>query len=145
MSKMKSVNILDLKLVLPDVMFKEIKEIIKNNDKDTSKVTYETVKTKLQNKVMIFSLFLRNEEASPIIKGYKIAFIDGSMMCSLVIKEREAATFWSLDEKGNIIAKHNEEVIDFSLYDIAEIADKQLEEHEKWMKEHFPNGEYGEN
>ena len=59
---------MDLKLVLPDVMFEEIKKIIKNNDNDTSKVAYETVKTKLQNKVMIFSLFLRNEEASPIIK-----------------------------------------------------------------------------
>ena len=65
-------------------------------------------------------------------------------MCYLTIKGREAATFWSLDEKRNMVAKHNEEVIDFSLHDIAEIADKQLKEHEKWMKEHFPNGEYGE-
>lgn len=59
---MKSVNILDLKLVLPDVMFKEIKEIIKNNDEDTSKIAYETVKTKLQNKVMIFHCFYETKK-----------------------------------------------------------------------------------
>ena len=93
---MKSVNILDLKLVLPDVMFKEIKEIIKNNNKSTMKVTCETVKTNLQNEVLIFSTFL-DAQKSPAINGYKIMFPDGSIMCYLTMKGKEDAMFWSLD------------------------------------------------
>lgn len=144
MSKMKSVNILDLKLVLPDVMFKEIKEIIKNNNKSTMKVTCETVKTNLQNEVLIFSTFL-DAQKSPAINGYKIMFPDGSIMCYLTMKGKEDAIFWSLNKKENVITKHSEKVISFSLKDVAKMADEQLKEHEKWMKEHFPNGEYGEN
>ena len=53
--------------------------------------------------------------------------------------------FWSLDENENVITKHSEKVISFSLKDVTKMADEQLKEHEKWMKEHFPNGEYGEN
>ena len=72
-------------------------------------------------------------------------FPDGSIMCYLTMKGKEDAMFWSLDEKENVITKHSEKVISFSLKDVAKMADEQLKEHEKWMKEHFPNGEYGEN